>query len=107
MRRDMDFKLLCPKCKKEPSQGNLLFILPWSARCMNAPYFTCSGCRVICVDKEKLRQYVRWWKELDFERRCLPSNKIIYKMALGKIENNIDYYVARIGYKRGRFIRKS
>jgi hypothetical protein len=102
----MDYQLLCPDCKKEPSQGNLLFIPPRSFRRMDVPYFMCSDCRIIYVDKEKIKQYVRWWKKLAFIKRHLPSNKVLYKMALEQAEDTVDYYVARVGYHRARFIRK-
>ena len=102
----MDFKLLCPKCGKEPSRGNLFFLLPRSTRHMYIPFFMCSDCQIIHADKGKLKQYIRRWKKLDFIKRYLPSNKVLYTMALEKVENTIDYYVAKIGFNRGRFVRK-
>lgn len=103
----MEYGLLCPKCKKEPSQGNLLFIPPWSMRRMDVPYFMCSPCRTICADKNSIKIYVRWWKGLGLVKQRLPSNKILYKIALEKAENVVDYYAAHVGYRRARFIRKS
>ena len=102
----MDYGLLCQKCGKEPSQGTLLFIPSWSIRRMDIPYFMCGSCRIICADKASIRKYVCWWKKLAFTKRHLPSNKVLYKMALERAENIVDYYVANIGYHRARFLRK-
>ena len=102
----MDYQLLCPECKKEPSQGNLLFIPPRSFRRMDVPYFMCSSCRTICADKASIKKYVRWWKSCALTKLHLPSLKNLYKMALEQAENTVDYYVARVGYHRARFIRK-
>lgn len=102
----MDYKLLCPECKKEPSQGNLMFIPPFSFRRMDIPYFMCSPCRTICADKSAIMNYVRWWKSCGFVKQRLPSIKCLYKMAIERAESNVDYYVANIGYRRARFLRK-
>ncbi len=103
----MDYGLLCPNCKKEPSShGSLFWLPPSSMRRMDIPYFMCGQCRTICADKRALKNYIRWWKSCDIIKRRTPTLKTLYNLALEQAEKNIDYYVDRIGYRRARFIRK-
>lgn len=100
-----NYELCCPRCKMKADFCLTQHFTDYSVRRLELPVFLCSACQLICVDKPTVRRFIDSWYH-DSIRKEKVSLKAARKEFLGKLNELVNSYFVKIGYKRTRFIKR-
>ena len=65
------------------------------------PYFACSECQLVYIDKNLLREIISTWRKTSGYE--FISQKELYQQMLAFLEEHTNYLCQNAGYKRVRF----
>lgn len=103
MARD-DYALRCPKCNKEISPEWTIGTRAYGTMTLDAPYFMCSTCRVIYIDKAFVRSEIHLWRTAQTTNQPIPLEKVLFKEIMEYLHKNvIDLYCRTASYRWARF----
>lgn len=94
--------LKCSKCGIEKEAVWVIGSRTYAAQRLDVPYFVCSDCRLICLDRTSLSETIKWWKELNPSKH-IPSQGHLYREMFPLLDRVVQYYCDTAGYKRARF----
>lgn len=97
----LDHKYFCPSCGEEKLPD---LMIPKEARKfqMHLPYFMCSNCRLIYLDRQLIRDIISEWRNSDSSRKSVPYRKVCQEI-LGYLETTVENYCRTASYKRAKF----
>ena len=96
---DEDF--YCPKCKKNPSKSTAM-TTEYSMYRLDLPYFLCGDCRLCSYDKQLIGQVIQRWDKHSHATSHTPYEEI-YRSSIKLLEELLEYYVSRVGYRIAKF----
>ena len=95
-------KYYCPGCDQEKLQDSITLVRPYSAGTAQLPYFYCSVCRLIYIDRQLIREILSGWRNRNPSAKKI-SYKKIYEEMLAQVESTVELYCRTAGYKRAKF----
>src|SRR3989344_5288438 len=100
-----EYELYCPICKQKADYGTMPIVTSYSLSRLDLTFFLCSPCRSIGIDRQIFKSQIRAWRNDFFNqnKKRFPPLKWLYQEFWRRLNENVDYYIDRLDYKRREF----
>lgn len=98
-----EYVLYCPGCGNIKGPNWVIGTKSYSVQTLDIPYFICSECRFVGIDKTVIRKALSSWKNDGFVSKNMPLYNKLYKEMLDIVSRAVSMYCRTAGYKRRKF----